>query len=162
MVIDFIRLTEIDLDQVLAVLNEPWNARHMPLAGGETFTPESAAAWVAAKDGQWDEHGFGPWAILLDGRFAGWGGFQAEDSGADFGLVLLPGFWGHGEAIARAALDRGFGELGLEEVVIALPYSRSPDRVVARFGFTPDGNVEYGGVTFRQYRLSRERWLARG
>jgi [ribosomal protein S5]-alanine N-acetyltransferase len=158
--IAFVRLTEVDLDAVTALLNEPRNARHLPLARGDAFTTATAADWVAAKDGQWGQHGYGPWAILIGGEFAGWGGFQAEESGTDFGLVLLPGFWGHGEAIARAALDRGFGELGLEEVVMSLPYSRSPDRVVARFGFVPDGDVDHGGVGFRQYRLSRQRWLA--
>jgi hypothetical protein len=60
----------------------------------------------------------------------------------------------------RAALDQGFGELGLEAVVIALPYTRSPTRAVARFGFVPDGEVPYDGTSFRQYRLTREAWAA--
>jgi RimJ/RimL family protein N-acetyltransferase len=98
--------------------------------------------------------------VLLNGEFAGWGGFQREENGADFALVLFPNYWGHGAEITRAALNRGFGELGLDEVVIALPYSRSPDRVVARFGFAPDGEVTYGGTSFRQYRLTRETWAA--
>lgn len=158
--ITFVRLTAVDLDAVTALLNEPRNARHLPLAGGEAFTAETAADWVAAKDSHWDEHGYGPWAVLLDGEFAGWGGFQAEPGGADFALVLQPQFWGHGEAIARRALDHGFRELGLDTVLIALPYSRRPDRVVARYGFVPDGDVDYGGVRFRQYRLTRSAWSA--
>ena len=159
-VIAFVRLTDIPLEQVLAMLNEPRKNRHLPLARGAEFTAETAAEWVAAKDGQWTEHGYGPWAITVDGEFAGWGGFQAEENGADFGLVLLPAYWGHGEAIARTALRRGFTELDLDDVLIALPYSRHPDRVVARFGFVPDGDVAYGDVTFRQYRLSRTAWSA--
>ncbi|GAA3695465.1 hypothetical protein GCM10022204_09070 [Microlunatus aurantiacus] len=158
--ITFVRLTEVDLDAVTSLLNEPRNARHLPLAGGEPFTAETAAAWVAAKNRQWDEHGFGPWAVLVDGRLAGWGGFQAEENGADFALVLRPRFWGHGEAITRRALAQGFDELGLDEVLIALPYSRHPDRAVARHGFVPDGEVAYGGVRFRQYRLTRAAWSA--
>ena len=85
--IAFVRLTEIPLGQVVALLNEPRNGRHLPLAG-ERFTVETAQAWVAAKDGQWAEHGYGPWAVLVDGAFAGWGGFQREENGADFALVL--------------------------------------------------------------------------
>lgn len=158
--ITFVRLTAVDLDAVTTLLNEPRNARHLPLAGGEVYTAETAAAWVAAKNGQWDEHGYGPWAVLLDGEFAGWGGFQEEENGADFALVLRPQFWGLGEAITRQALDHGFRELGLDTVLIALPYSRHPDRVVARYGFVPDGDVAYGGVRFRQYRLTRSRWSA--
>ena len=55
-------------------------------------------------------------------------------------------------------LDRGFGDLGLTDVIIALPYSRTPDRAVARFGFRPDGEVTYGDAAFRQYRLSKADW----
>ena len=154
--IGFVRLTEVPLAAVLALLNEPRNARHMPLSG--EFTDESAAQWVAAKDGQWDVKGYGPWAVLVDGRLAGWGGFQREENGADFALVLSPQYWGLGAEVARAALDRGFGELGLDEVTIALPYSRNPARVVARFGFIPAGEVIHDGAPFRQYRLTRQAW----
>lgn len=156
--IDFIRLTEVPLAAVLELLNEPRLARHMPLSGAATA--ESAAEWVADKDAQWQLNGYGPWAVLLNGEFAGWGGFQREPNGADFALVLSPPHWGRGADITRAALERGFGELGLDEVVIALPYTRSPDRVVARFGFVPDGEVTYDGVPFRQYRLTRSAWRA--
>lgn len=155
--IDFVRLTEIDVHAVAALLNEPRNSRHMPLAG--TFSLDDAAAWVSAKDGQWEANGYGPWAVRVDGVFAGWCGFQAEENGADLGLVLLPSHWGRGEAIARQALDVGFRELGLTTVLIALPYSREPDRAVARFGFEPDGEVSYSGARFRQYRLERDAWL---
>jgi [ribosomal protein S5]-alanine N-acetyltransferase len=156
--IEFVRLTEVPLTALVELLNEPRNARHMPLSG--SFTERSAAEWVAAKDGQWESNGYGPWAVLLNGEFAGWGGFQREDNGADFGLVLSPKHWGHGANITRAALDRGFGQLALDEVIIALPYTRSAARVVARFGFKPDGEVTYGGTRFRQYRLTRDTWSA--
>ena len=156
--IAFARLPDIPLAQVTALLNEPRNARHMPLSG--TFTEDSARDWVQAKDAQWDEHGYGPWAVLVEGNFAGWAGFQHEENGADFALVLLPRHWGRGGAITRAALDQGFAELGLDAVIIALPFTRSPDRVVARFGFVPDGEVAYGGSSFRQYRLTRAAWEA--
>ena len=80
--IEFVRLTEVPLAPVVELLNEPRNARHMPLAG--TFTEEAAAEWVSAKDSQWASNGYGPWAVLVDGQFAGWGGFQREENGADF------------------------------------------------------------------------------
>jgi len=154
----FVRLSEVPLAQVVSLLNEPRNTRHMPLSG--QFTEATAAEWVAAKDAQWERYGYGPWAVLWDGEFAGWGGFQREDNGADYALVLRPEHWGHGADITRAALDRGFRDLGLDSVIIALPFSRSPVRVVARFGFVPDGEVAYGGSRFRQFRLSRAAWEA--
>jgi RimJ/RimL family protein N-acetyltransferase len=157
--IDFARLTAAPFDELLRLLNEPRNARHMPLA--EQFTEEEAREWIAAKDGRWDEDGYGPWAIYLDGAFAGWGGFQLEANGADYGLVLLPEFWGHGDAITRRALQMGFEDFGLDEVLVALPPSRKPDRVLGRYGFEPDGQVVYYEVAFRQYRLTRDSWEGR-
>ncbi len=158
--IEFVRLTEVPLSEVVALLNEPRNARHMPLSG--TFSSQSAAQWVRGKDEQWEMHGYGPWAVLVNGEFAGWGGFQKEENGADFALVLAPGYWGHGAEITRAALDRGFNQLGLDAVIIALPHTRNPARVVARFGFVPDGEVIYDDAYFRQYRLTREAWESTG
>jgi RimJ/RimL family protein N-acetyltransferase len=154
--VEFLRLTQVPLSAVVTLLNEPRNARHMPLAS--KFSDQSAAEWVQGKDQQWDLHGYGPWAVVINGEFAGWGGFQREENGADFALVLSPKHWGQGAEITRAALDRGFGEFGLDEVIIALPYTRSPTRAVARFGFVPDGVVRHSGATFRQYRLTRNAW----
>lgn len=155
--LELVRLTEVPLTAVVELLNEPRNTRHMPLSG--TFNEQSTADWVAAKDAQWEQNGYGPWGVLVNGQFAGWGGFQREDNGADFGLVLLPAFRGYGADITRAALARGFDEFGLDAVIIALPFTRSSERVVARFGFRPDGEVSYGGAQFRQYRLTRQDWM---
>lgn len=156
--IDFVRLTEVPLAAVAALLNEPRNGRHLPLAG--PMDDAEVAQWVAAKDGQWEGNGYGPWAVLLDGTFAGWGGFQLEDEGPDFALVLDPTHWGRGAEVTLAALNRGFGELGLDLVTIALPYTRSPDRVVARYGFTPAGEATFDGIRFRRYRLTAADWAA--
>lgn len=71
---------------------------------------------------------------------------------------LFARYRGRGAAITREVLELGFTDLGLIDVLIALPYSRSPDRAVARLGFRPDGEVDYGGVAFRRYRLTRAAW----
>lgn len=154
--IRFGRLTEVATSAVHRLLNEPRNARHMPLAG--RFDDAQTAEWVRAKDAQWDDNGYGPWAVFLEGEFAGWGGFQWEEDGPDFGLVLFPSFWGAGADITRAALDTGFNELGFDEIFVALPYSRTPGDVMTRFGFTAIGDGEFDGVAFRRYRLSRAAW----
>ena len=154
--VEFARLTEVPIAAVVDLLNEPRNTRHMPLSG--TFSEQSTTKWVIAKDAQWEQHGYGPWAVLVNGEFAGWGGFQREENGADFALVLAPAFRGYGADVTRAALARGFEEFGLEAVLIALPFTRSSERTVARLGFQPDGEVSYGGAEFRQYRLTRDDW----
>lgn len=155
-VVAFARLTDIDLDEVLALLNEPRNARHMPLVG-EPSTHETAAAWISAKDRQWEEHGYGPWAILLDGEFAGWGGFQAERDGADLALVLHPRWWGRGAEVARGD-RRGVRRPragGRPHRTALQPATRCRRGAL---GFLPDGEATHGEVRFRRYRLTRERW----
>lgn len=126
----------------------------MPLAG--KVTEKWAAEWVTAKDSQWESNGYGPWAVLVNGEFRRLGRLSArrERGGLRAGAVFqVPGDMAPTNA---GGVDRGFGDMGLDEVIIALPYSRSPDRVVTRFGFVPDGEVTYGGVPFRQYRLTRQ------
>ena len=118
--IEFVRLPEVPILEVLDVLNEPRNGRHLPLAG-ERFTETTASEWVAAKDGEWKVHGYGPWAVLVDGEFAGWGGFQHEENRADFALVLKPTQWGHGAAVTRA---RHADHLGWGRVRILLASGR--------------------------------------
>lgn len=107
-----------------------------------------------------DDAGYGPWAITVDGRLAGWGGFQREESGADFGLVLHHADWGLGRRLYALMLERGFTEFGFDAVTIALPFSRDATRALTRFGFRPDGEATYGSTSFRQYRLSRADWHA--
>lgn len=101
----------------------------MPLSS--RFTDETAAGRGAAKDGQWQRHGgYGPWAVLVEGEFAGWGGFRREEYGVDYALVLA-GAWGRDRETTLAALRRGF-ELGLDEVSIALLHTSTTCRSTFR------------------------------
>jgi RimJ/RimL family protein N-acetyltransferase len=150
----FVPLSSIPPATWQILLNHPGIRRHMPLAGGG-WTEETAADWAAGKDRQWQENGYGPWGILVDGEFAGWGGFQKEEEDADFGLVLLPEFWGHGSALHKELMDRGFGELGLQSITIMLPPSRLRLTALARIGYQPVGELEYAGHRFLKFRLTR-------
>jgi [ribosomal protein S5]-alanine N-acetyltransferase len=71
------RLPEVDPAELVALMNDPRVLRHMPLARGP-FGPAECARFVAAKERLWAEHGYGPWAILVDGALAGWGGLQPD------------------------------------------------------------------------------------
>jgi len=149
--ITFGPLAEIDNGLLLNMLLDPDVRRHMPLAG-DNWDEQSAGDWAKAKDAQWQENGFGPWAIRLDDTFAGWGGFQKEEDEVDLGLVLLPQHWGQGAAIFRLLVARG-REMGLTNVTIMLPPSRLRLNGLARLGFTPMADVEYAGQRFHKFRL---------
>jgi RimJ/RimL family protein N-acetyltransferase len=151
---DFRPLSTVSAATWLTLLNDHDVHRHMPLAG-DTWTEDGARDWAAAKDAQWQQNGFGPWAILIDDTFAGWGGFQKEGADVDFGLVLLPTFWGHGRALHDAMLAKAFAELGLDSITIMLPPTRARLKSLARAGYRPEGELEYAGHRFLKFRLRR-------
>jgi RimJ/RimL family protein N-acetyltransferase len=146
------RLSAVAPADLIALMNHPRVRRHLPLARSE-FGRAECAAFVANKEALWHEHGYGPWAFIIDGTFAGWGGLQPEGDDADVALVLHPRFWGHGKMVCDNVIARAFSELGLTSVTILLPPSRGRAHAVRRLGFTPDGETEILGERFLRYRL---------
>jgi len=97
----------------------------MPLAKDSLFDEKQCLAWVKGKEKQWQDHGYGPWAFLVDNKFAGWGGLQYEDGDADLALVLHPQYWGFGKKIFNQIIRRAFNEMGMESISILLPPTRN-------------------------------------
>ena len=96
------RLTDVSLEDIISHMNDSRVAEHMPLL---TFrwTLEDAKNFVITKEAMWQRDGLGHWAILSDGAYVGWGGFQKEDEDWDFGLVLKPNNFCLGLRISRKA-----------------------------------------------------------
>ena len=150
--ITFARLGEIPLEALVAHMNDPRSGEHMPLLTG-TWTTREAAAFVAAKEASWQRDGLGHWAILEDGRYVGWGGFQKEGDEWDFGLVLTPDSFGLGARITRKALAIARADPRIPYVTFLLPPSRKHLGALGRMGAKPVGEIEYDGAVFRKYRL---------
>jgi RimJ/RimL family protein N-acetyltransferase len=150
--IEFKRLSEVDSTDMIKLANDPRVRRHMPLSSA-TFGEADFERFVADKERLWEEHGYGPWAFFVDGKFAGWGGLQPEDGDADVALVLNPDYWGTGRAIYEEIITRAFDEMGFDSVTALLPPSRTNVRGMLRLGFEPDGETEIGGERFIRYRL---------
>ena len=62
--IEFVRLTGCRYRLWSRYSMSHGKARHMPLPGE---FHEAAARWVRSKDAQWDEHWYGPWAVVVNG-----------------------------------------------------------------------------------------------
>ncbi len=150
--IEFKRLSEVDKSDIIDLMNDPLVRRQMPLTR-DNFGEAECEGFIAAKERLWAEHGYGPWAIVVDGKFAGWGGLQPEQGDADLALVLHPTYWGMGKPIYDEIIKRAFGEMGLESVTILFPPTRTRIKGILRLGFKPDGEVELGGERFIRYRL---------
>src|SRR5215203_155656 len=64
------RSSEVDKIDMINLANDPLVGRHMPLSSG-TFDEADYERFVADKERLWEEHGYGPWAFFVDGKFAG-------------------------------------------------------------------------------------------
>lgn len=91
--------------------------------------------------------GWGLWAVQLDGAFIGFTGLSVPSFEAPFtpcvevGWRLARHAWGKGYATeaARAAVQFGFDELGLDEIVSFTAVQNAPSRaVMERLGMTRD------------------------
>ena len=153
--ISFARLTEIAPDRILAHMTDPRVATHLPLMG-PTWDAAMVAHFVAAKEACWARDGLGHWAILADGEYVGWGGFQKEVDEWDFGLVLDPNHFGLGARIARQALDMARQDPRIPFVTFLLPPSRKNLGALRRMGAVYLGDVDYDGAQFRKYRLETD------
>ena len=152
--IEFVPMDRVPIERYIELNTHPEVRRLMPLAS-ESLSEAECRAWVTGKCAQWEENGYGPLAILVEGEFAGWGGLQKHHDDADLGLVLHPRFWGFGPSVARRMIEFAFQSLDVPSLIVLLPPARTRTRALLRAGFVRDGEEEIGGNVFLRYRLHR-------
>jgi len=150
--IEFVRLTDVSLEDIVSHMNDRRVAEHMPLLTSK-WTHEDAKEFVSTKEGTWRRDGLGHWAILSDGAYVGWGGFQKEGEDWDFGLVLKPDNFGLGMRISRKAIEFAGADPSIDFVTFLLPRSRKNLGALSRGGAKFVENIEYDGEVFKKYRL---------
>lgn len=150
--ITFTRLPKIEPDEIIAHMSDPRVAVHMPLLTG-AWDRDAVAKFVAAKEACWQRDGLGHWAILHNGQYVGWGGFQNEDGEWDYGLVLTPEAFGLGARISRKAIDFARADKRIPFVTFLLPPSRKNLGALGRLGAKFVTETDYGGAKFLKYRL---------
>jgi RimJ/RimL family protein N-acetyltransferase len=109
--------------------------------------PGACEAWMAQARAHWRQHGFGQWAVEIPGEasFIGVIGLSTVSYQAHFipaveiAWRLVRACWGRGYAseAARAALDYGFDNVRLAEIVaVTVPANWRSRRVLERLGMT--------------------------
>ena len=150
--ITFARLPEIEPDDIIAHMSDPRVGQHMPLLTFE-WNRAAVAKFIATKEECWSRDGLGHWAILCDGKYVGWGGFQKECEEWDFGLVLKPESFGLGTRISKKAIEFAVADERIPFVTMLVPQSRKKlralDSLVAIFVY----EIEYVGAKFLKYLL---------
>jgi RimJ/RimL family protein N-acetyltransferase len=131
-----------------------------------TITPPESEAWL--RDILALPDGLGWWAVFAreGGRHLGHVGLQPLGKSRDIEIAyhFHADAWGHGYATeaARAVLDHGFREAGLDRIVaIALPTNHRSLRVIEKLGLPEIGTRLHHGVEHREFALTREAYLAR-
>jgi RimJ/RimL family protein N-acetyltransferase len=139
------------------------------------FSREEAEAMWRRIHEHFARYGFGPWAMEVEGKFAGSLGldwitrFETNFTPCvEIGYRLRTEFWGRGLATegARAALQYGFGSLELQEIVaFTIPANARSRRVMEKIGLVFSGEFDHpliveGHPMRRQvlYRISRSAW----
>lgn len=150
--ITFARLPEIEPDDIIAHMSDPRVGEHMPLLTFE-WNRAAVAKFIATKEDCWSRDGLGHWAILCDGKYVGWGGFQKEAEEWDFGLVLKPGSFGLGVHISKKAIEFAVADERIPFVTMLVPPSRKKLRALERLGARLVDETEYDGAKFLKYRL---------
>jgi RimJ/RimL family protein N-acetyltransferase len=112
---------------------------------------EQSDAYVDRAEAHLTDHGFCKWAVEAPGvsPFVGAVGFQASFTPAvEVAWRLNRQYWGRGYATeaAQAAIDDGFGRIGLSFIVAMTVLGNSPSmRVMERLGMTRTIEFDHPG-----------------
>ena len=153
-----------DLDALhAAVYGDAEVTRYLP--GGAPWPREKVQKLIAFYVKHWEEHGFGPWAVIhrADSRFIGEAGLntvpKTDPPEVEVLYAYARAYWGRGIATesASASLRYGFEEAGLERIIaLAFPENIASQRVMQKIGMTHEGLQYYYDADLETYSISRE------
>jgi RimJ/RimL family protein N-acetyltransferase len=134
------------------------------LSPTDTDPLDAARAAIERFERAWQDRRYAPWGLFRDGELIGHGGLNwvPEFGETEVLWALHPDAWRQGYAteMARAALDYGFRDLGLDLIFAMTKPDNDPSRaVMTRLGMAYRKNVVYRGVDAVWLDIGREKWL---
>ena len=155
-----------DLDELSEVFANP-EVWWFPLQ--RAFRRDETEGFLHRRISEWEQQGWGHWAVVCDDRLIGYTGFALPTflpevmPVPEIGWRLHPAWWGRGlgTEAARAALAHGFGPLQFEQVVsIYQPENVASGRVMEHIGMKVDRDTVHPelGMPLRVYRLHATDW----
>jgi RimJ/RimL family protein N-acetyltransferase len=157
-------LREFTLDDVEAhggIFSDPLVTRYLPRGPyANDKAPDIARRTIEYFIGHWREHGYGVWAVVDrdSGRLIGQCGLNNLKEAPEVEVLYLLDrpFWGRGLATegARAALDVGFDQLGLQRIVgLTVPENLASQRVLQKAGLHYEKDATFFGMQVRYFAL---------
>ena len=146
----YVGLSEIDLDDLKALLNKKERREH--LIEHSLFDSNTIKSWVKEKIQVDSKNGCRIRGIISNNSIAGWCGIQFEDEKYEVAIVLGNEYWGIGTRVFRDIMSWAH-ELGHDEIFIRLLHTRSEYKFLRK----RSKNVfvsEHLGNRFTTYQLS--------
>lgn len=158
-------MTEEDFPALYAILSDPETMRYYPKPYDEAGTQR----WIAWCRDSYEKHGFGLWAVTLDGEFIGDCGISMQPIGGqwlpEIGYHIRKDHWRKGFAAeaAAACIRLAFERFGFPAVYSYMNAENEPSyRTAMKNGMTQvDSYVDPHHGALRVFRITREEWLAR-
>ena len=153
---------EADLDFVTALFARRELVAHRPDPTPDT--PEESARRLSRDMNHWHSHGFGRWAVEVDGGLIGFGGVTVskEFDGLNLSYHLHPDSWGHGFAteLVKEALVFSFNDLRAERVIgLVRSVNVASRHVLEKCGFTFEREVMLHGAPTNLFALTASRQM---
>ena len=145
------------------------NPKVMPFIGKGVRTPEETWEILTSYVKDWEENGFGPWAVFhkQTGDFIGRSGVYSSPRSpyVQIGYVLSDRYWGKGlgTEAAKASLNFGFNEIRCNKIVAFVRLENIASRKILGDKLKMNCETEkfsYGPRMFARYGLSRSEYLA--
>lgn len=156
-------LADVPHDGYLDAVTDAFADPAMMTTLGGVRSEEAAAAFIVRARAHWRDEGFGLWFLrdMRDGAFAGWAGIRACEAAGEhvveLAYALTPRMRckGHATRIGAAALQLGFDNLGLDEIVAFTTLTNTHSlAVMERLDFRFDREFEHAGLPHVLYRRS--------
>ena len=152
-----------DAERLYEIVQEPGIFQYFP----RTVPPPRpwADKYVAHHLKQWQERGFGHWAVVeaASGKLVGWNGLEYlnELEEVEVAYLLSHEVWGKGYATeaARAAVRYGFETMELPAITgLVHPENAGSIRVLEKAGLTLVDQIHLWDIDLLRYRIHAEDW----
>jgi [ribosomal protein S5]-alanine N-acetyltransferase len=151
-------LIEDDYKDLFALNKDPEVLQH---TGDAPFSSLQDAQKFLAQYSDYDDHGFGRWAVIRkeDQAFLGWCGLKYnEENQVDLGFRFFKEYWGNGYATeaAKCALEIGFEVLNLTEIIgRSAKENAASIRVLEKIGMSFERTGSCHGIEDAMYYVAR-------
>ncbi len=155
-----------DLPRLIEMRADPEVSKY--LGGRQLQNADALAKRVEVYIDCTEKFGFGMSAMIWKetGELIGWSGLQPLDGTPEIevGYGMIKDFWGKGIGYecAKAWLEFGFNEKGLERIVaVAYPENKISWRIMEKLGMHYEKTEEHYGAKCVFYAISREEFLTK-